>query len=233
VSGIIIIGKKGKDLAAKAVNLWMLHQQRGLDMFEFGDLYLRPIEKDDLRAIQEWENDSELMMFSRTQPVNFTSLVQLEKQYEDWTRDPSNLRQLVSLAATREAIGVSRITKEIWGNVQGADIGLYIGDKENWERGLGKQATLALLEICFNQLNIERCEAWSVEYHDRAHKALEACGFKKVGVSRKNVFVNGRKWDSFLYDLLREEYLGLRNQLIKETLGLRSELYMEKIGNLK
>lgn len=201
-------------------------------MFEFGDLYLRPIEREDIKIIHEWENDSELMMLSRTRAIHFASMVQLEKQYEDWIKESGTLRQLVALNATREAIGISRITKEDWGNVPGADIGMYISDKENWTRGFGKQVTVALLEICFNQLNVERCEAWIVEYNERAHKVLEACGFKKGGIARKNVFVNGKRWDTFHYDLLREEYVGLRNKLIKDTLGPRSDLYLERTSSL-
>jgi RimJ/RimL family protein N-acetyltransferase len=48
---------------------------------------------------------------------------------------------------------------------------------------------------------MERCEAWSVEYNHRAHKAVEACGFKRGGVVRRAAFVNGRKWDGYHFDI--------------------------------
>jgi hypothetical protein len=80
---------------------------------------------------------------------------------------------------------------------------------------------------------VERCEAWSVEYNHRAHKALEACGFKKGGVMRQAAFVNGRKWDGFHFDILRDEYLKIRTDLLKQTLRDKTEEYSEKHCTIK
>lgn len=165
--------------------------------------------------------------------MNFANMAQLEKQYEEWVKDEKELRFIVELLDSKEAIGIARIRREEWGNVKTADVGTYIGEKELWGQGLGKQITVALLEMSFNQLNAERCEAWSVEYNHRAHKALESCGFKKGGVVRKAAFVNGRKWDGFHFDILREEYLELRKNLLKRTLGDKLEQYLEKHCTIK
>jgi len=99
--------------------------------------------------------------------------------------------------------------------VRSCDIGAYIGRKELWGKGLGKHVYLGLLEMAFNQLNADRCEASSVEYNSRSHKVLEACGFKKTGVFRQCVFVNGWKWDDYAFDLLSEEYLEQRMDLLR------------------
>lgn len=201
-------------------------------MFEFGNVRFRPIEKGDLLLLHEWENDSELMMLSRSRPMNFASNAQLERHYEEWTRDDTTLRFLLETMAPKEPVGVARIEKRDHGNVRSADIGTYIGNKEFWGRGLGKQITVALLEIVFIQLNMERCEAWSVEYNTRAHAVLESCGLKKGGSLRHAIFVNGRKWDLYHFDILREEYLAARVALIKEVLGVKSGEYMERLQSL-
>ena len=73
---------------------------------------------------------------------------------------------------------------------------------------------------------MERCEAGSVEYNSRAHKALMSCGFRKSGTQRQAHYVNGRKWDHFYFDLMREEYLSLRTNLLKQTLGDEVEQYL-------
>lgn len=197
-------------------------------MFEYGSIRLRPMEKEDLKLMHEWENDFELIMYSRSRPINVVSMAQLERQYEEWMKDEKELHFIVELAASREAIGIARIRREEWGNVKAANVGTYIGKKEYWQKGLGKQITVALLEIAFHQLNMERCEAWSVEYNQRAHKALEACGFKKSGVVRHSAFVNGRKWNGFYFDILRDEYLNIRMGLLKQTLGDKLEEYIKK-----
>lgn len=201
-------------------------------MFEFGNVRFRPIEKSDLILLHEWENDSELMMLSRSHPMNFASNAQLEKQHEEWTNDRNNLRFLLETMAPKEPVGVARIERQEQGNVRSADIGTYIGNKEYWGRGLGKQITVALLEIAFIQLNIERCEAWSVEYNTRAHTVLESCRLKKGGALRQAAYVNGKKWDVYHFDILREEYMAARVDLIKEVLGVKTNEYLERLQSL-
>jgi len=197
-------------------------------MFEFGDLRFRPMEREDLKLLHEWENDSETMMYSRSRPLNFASMAQLEKQYEEWVKDEKQQRFIIELADSREAIGIARLEQEHWGYVKTADLGTYIGNKSLWNKGLGRQITIALLEMAFYHLNAERCDAWSVEYNRRAHVVLEACGFRKSGMARQSHFVDGKKWDDFHFDILREEYLEKRMELLKQTLGNRLDEYSRR-----
>ena len=196
-------------------------------MFEFGKVRFRATEKDDLRFIHEWENDAEVMTFSRNVPMNFANIAQIEKMYDEWNKNDKELRFIVELLETNEPIGVARIEQWDWGGVRTADIGTYIGKKTLWEKGIGKQITLALLEMCFFEMNMDRCEASSVEYNQRAHRVLEKCGFRKAGVMRQSAFVKGRKWDRYKFDILKEEYLNVRETLLAETLGENAKEYLE------
>jgi len=197
-------------------------------MFELGDIRFRPVEKDDLKLLYKWENDFELMMYSRSKPLNFVSMEQLERQYDKWMKEDKEVHFIVELVDTNEPIGTAVIRKEEWSNVKNADIGTYIGKKEYWSKGYGKQITVALLEMCFIFLNMERCEAWSVEYNTRAHKTLETCGFKKGGAMRQTVLVNGKKWNSYHFDMLREEYTNIRQGLLGKTLGEKLDKYLKR-----
>jgi diamine N-acetyltransferase len=199
-------------------------------MFEFGSVRFRPVEKEDLKLLHGWENDFELMVYSRGRPLNFASLVQLEKLYDDWVKDEKELHFVIEFVDSKEAIGVARLRREDWGNVKNADIGTYIGKRELWGKGLGKQITAALLEMAFLQLNVERCDAWSVEYNRRAHEVLGACGFKRGGAARQSHFVHGRKWDDCHFDILREEYLKGREDLLKHILGEKVDEYLARIS---
>jgi len=196
-------------------------------MFQFGNVILRPTERQDLRLLHTWENDAELMMYSRSIPLNFVNMAQLERQFEERLTEEKNLRFIIELAETRKPIGIARIDQRDWGNVKTGHIGTYIGKKELWGKGLGQQITVALLEMVFIQLNAERCDAGSVEYNTRAHKTLMACGFKKSGTYRKIHYVNGRKWDHFYFDLLRGEYLNVRMELLRQTLRDKLEQYLK------
>ncbi len=198
-------------------------------MFEFGDVRFRPMEREDLKLLHSWENDFEVTMHSRNMPLNFLSMPQLEKRFEKWLEDERETRFIVELAESKEAIGIARIELMDWGNVRTADVGTYIGKKELWGKGLGKHIAVGLLEMCFNEMNLDRCEASSVEYNVRAHKGLESCGFKRSGVARKSAFVDGKLWDRYHFDILKEEYLAIRMELLKNTLGERLQAYLDRV----
>ena len=197
-------------------------------MFEFGDVMFRPTEKQDLELLHTWENDSELMMYSRSRPLNFPNMAQLEKQFEERLKEEKHQRLIIELVDTKKPIGIARLEQRDWGNVKTGHIRTYIAKKELWGKGLGRQIIVALLEMTFMQLNAERCDAGSVEYNSRAHKTLMWCGFKKSGTYRKIHYVNGRKWDHFYFDLLREEYYAVRMELLRKTLKDRLEQYLNK-----
>ncbi|MCW3981603.1 MAG: GNAT family N-acetyltransferase [Candidatus Bathyarchaeota archaeon] len=196
-------------------------------LFQFGSVLFRPTEKKDLQLLHTWENDAELMMYSRSRPLNFRSVTQLENQFEERLKEEGNLYLMIELIKTQEPIGTARLEQRDWGNVKTGHLGTYIAKKELWGKGLGRQITVALLEMAFIQLNAERCDAGSVEYNTRAHRTLTACGFKKSGTYRKVHYVNGQKWDHFYFDLLREEYMKVRMDLLKQTLGDKTEQYLE------
>lgn len=197
-------------------------------MFEFGDVKLRPMEKEDLKFLHTWENDYELIMYSRSQPINVMNMTQIERRYEERLKEEKNIYFIIELIESHEPVGIATVRREEWGEVKAANIGTYIGKKELWGKGLGMQITLALLEICFLNLNVERCEAFSVGFNTRAHKTLENCGFKRSGVFRGSVFINGRRWDSYYFDMLREEYMAMREELLKQVLGERLQEYRRK-----
>ena len=202
-------------------------------MFQLGSVLFRPLEKEDLKLLHKWENDTELMMYSRSKPLNFSSMTQLEREFEERLKEKKHQRFIIELADTKKPIGIARLEQRDWGNVKTGHIGTYIAEKELWGKGLGRQITVALLEMAFIQLNVERCDAGSVEYNSRAHKTLKWCGFKKSGTYRKTHYVNGRKWDDFYFDLLREEYLKARMELLRQTLGSSLEQYLETYKGLK
>ncbi len=197
-------------------------------IFQFGNIVFRPVEQQDLELLHVWENDAELMMYSRSQPLSFLSMAKLERQFEERLKEEKHLRLIVELHDTKTTpVGIARLEQCDWGNVKTGHIGTYIGRKGLWGKGLGRQITVALLEMVFLQLNAERCDAGSVEYNSRAHKTLMWCGFKKSGTFRKIHYVNGRRWDHLYFDLLREEYLKVRMELLRKTLQNRLDQYLE------
>ena len=124
-------------------------------MFEFGNILFRPWEKEDLKLIHEWENDFELMMYSRSLPLNFQSMTQTERSFEERMKEEKNLYFILETVEPKEPVGIATIRKEEWSNLKSAAVGTYIGKKELWGKGYGRQITVGMLEMCFLHLNMD------------------------------------------------------------------------------
>ena len=197
-------------------------------MLEIGEIRLRAWEKKDLEKVHEWENDFSLMLYSRGKPQNIRTYEDIEEYYEKERKNEKRFHYIVELRESNESIGTAVIRLEDWGQVKSGNLGTYL-DKKYWNLGLGKVITIALLELSFYFMNLDKCEAYSIEYNKRAHKVLEACGFKRVGVIRKGGYVLGKRWDWYFFDVLREEYMEMRESLLEKMLGEKKEEYMKTL----
>ncbi len=196
-------------------------------MFEIGNLIFRKVEREDLKLLHEWENDFELMLYSRGKPQNMKSYDEVVKEYEENMKDDKKMHFVVEMNG-KGKIGTASIRIKDWSIVKSADIGTYLS-KEYWNKGLGKIITIGLLELSFYFYNMERGEACSIEYNKRAHKVLEDCGFKRCAILRKTAYVMGKKWDWYCFDILREEYEEIRENLIRKYLSENASDYLKKL----
>ncbi len=196
-------------------------------MIEFGPIILRAWEREDLKKVHAWENDFDIMLYSRGSPHQVKSYEEVVRFYEEELKREDRLHYIVVLRESQEAIGTAVIRLHEWGDVRRGNIGTYL-DKRFWNRGLGKAITLALLEICFIHKNLEKCEACSIEYNKRAHRVLEECGLKLYGKSRKAVYVLGKKWDWYCFDILREEYMEKRDEFLNTVLKEDKKNYLSR-----
>jgi len=200
-------------------------------MFKLGPISLRAWEREDLHKIHQWENDFETMLYSRGMPHQVKSYEQIVQYYEEEIKREDRLHYIVELSESKEPIGTAVIRLSEWGGVRKGNIGTYL-DKKYWNKGFGKIITLALLEISFYYLNLDKCEACSIEYNKRAHHVLESCGFKRYSVNRKSVYLLGKRWDWYCFDILQEEYMEIRESLLNRFLGDYAKDYLASI-NLK
>lgn len=96
-----------------------------------------------------------------------------------------------------------------------AQIGIYIGEPEQQNRGLGTETVLLLLDYGFNILNLNSIYLLPYSFNTRAVKCYEKCGFKMNGVYRQARIINGKPFDQLYMDMVAEEFPGYR---LKEKL---------------
>jgi len=164
--------------------------------------YLSPISMDDVEKYTEWVNDLEVGQF-----VLFAAAV------IDMDKERKMLEKLMQNSVTFAII--EKDTNKVIGNCGLHDInevhrratfGIFIGEKNFWNQGIGSEATALILDYGFNILNLNNITLEVVEYNHRGIRCYEKIGFKYVGRRRKYMFMAGSYYDTLVYDILAEEF---------------------------
>lgn len=164
--------------------------------------YLSPISLEDAERYTEWVNDMEIGQF-----VLFsTAIYDLDKERETLQR---LMRESVSFAVVEKdnnkAVGNCSLMR-ISDVHRHAQFGIFIGDKTYWNRGIGTEATMLVLDYGFNILNLKNISLEVFSFNKRAIRCYEKVGFKFVGKRREYIYMAGKYHDVLIFDILAEEF---------------------------
>lgn len=108
---------------------------------------------------------------------------------------------------------------------QNAEIGIVIGDKKYWGKGIARVLEAMVLEYAFRNYipgGLHKIVG-KVYIHDDGNggniaskKALESIGLKTIGVQRDHLWKNGRWVDVWLGEILNGEWQATRNEVLKK-----------------
>ena len=87
-----------------------------------------------------------------------------------------------------------------------AECGIFIGNKDFWNRGYGTEAMCLLLDYAFNLLNLENVMLQVFDFNSRAIRSYIKCGFKEIGRRRKARRIAGSSHDVVFMDILASEF---------------------------
>lgn len=108
---------------------------------------------------------------------------------------------------------------------QHAEIGIVIGDKNYWGKGIARVLEAMVLEYAFRiyipgGLHKIICKVY---IHDdenggnlASKKAIESLGFKTVGVQKDQLWKNGRWVDVWIGEILNSEWQACRAEVLKK-----------------
>ncbi len=63
-----------------------------------------------------------------------------------------------------------------------------------------------MVDFGFRTLGLYRLSSWCIAENTASARVLEKAGFKLEGRLRENECFKGRRWDTLLYGLLKEEW---------------------------
>lgn len=176
-------------------------------------------------------DDSKLILKSDKIHLRFITLNDVNDVYLSWLNDNEvmqgiatsgytidNLRSYVSERLTNSDIAffaiISNDTNEHIGNVKidfhdkkanVSELGLLIGNKDYWARGVGYAACKLAIDYGFNVMNLRKIYLAVYENNLNAKKLYEKLGFKLEGTLRKHVMADGKFYDKYLMGIFKEE----------------------------
>jgi diamine N-acetyltransferase len=172
-------------------------------------VYLRPIEKDDLKQLQIWFNDPEIRgLIGEVLP---TSQAGMEEYLAKLQGDPSRLWFGIALQENDQLIGETGLLRMFpaW---RSTDLSIIIGDKTTWGKGYGNEVMELLLDYAFGYLNFHLVAIGVVGTNERALHFYERLGFKREGIQRDGYFYAHEYQDFVMMSLLEDEYREVRKR---------------------
>ncbi len=171
-------------------------------------VYLRPAERDDIPTFLKWFNDADVL-------ANLAMFAPMSRAGEEaWfdrmlaAQGVTDYHFVICLIADDRPIGTIGLHEINF--VDGrAEFGIAIGERSEWGKGHGTDATRAICDFGFGSLRLERIGLFVYEGNERARRAYEKAGFRHEGTLRNSHFSDGEHHDVHVMGLLREEWLAM------------------------
>lgn len=168
-------------------------------------VFLRPAEREDIPRFIDWLGDAVVSEGLATRAP--WSRVAEEAWFDELqqTQGKSTWHFVICLRADGRPIGFCAL--HTVDHVNGsAELGIGIGEPDEWDKGYGTEAMGVLLDLGFGELRLHRVFLHVFDFNDRAIHVYEQLGFRHEGTKRQAYFRHGRYFDMHVMGLLAEEW---------------------------
>jgi RimJ/RimL family protein N-acetyltransferase len=176
-----------------------------LELLRGTKVRLTAVSRDDAATIASWFDD---VGFLRLQDSNMAlpkNHAQMMANLEELEKSSNDVGFAIRTIADGALIGTIGFYEIEWAN-QAAWLGMGIGLREAWGQGYGTEALRLALHYAFDELNLHRITLTVLAYNERGIALYERAGFQREGVFREFGRRDGKRYDMYLYGLLRPEW---------------------------
>jgi diamine N-acetyltransferase len=171
-------------------------------------VYLRASERSDIPTFVGWFNDADVLRdLAMRSPMSQAA----EEQWFDRmlaAQGTTDHHFVICLLADDRPIGTIGLHGVDLTNGT-AEFGIAIGEKGEWDKGYGTDATRAICDFGFGELRLERIGLEVYADNARGRRAYEKAGFTLEATLRRAHFARGEHHDVHVMSLLRDEWLEL------------------------
>lgn len=164
-------------------------------------IYLSPMNVEDAEIYVKWLND-----FAVTDGIGTSNRVVYLEGEREWISQNSGQSQFAIIRAEDDKLIGNCGIQAIDQSRQCAEVGLFIGDEENRNKGYGQDVLNTLLDYGFNYLNLNNIMLKVFSFNESAISCYKKVGFKEIGRRRQSYYLKGKFYDDVYMDILREEF---------------------------
>ena len=164
--------------------------------------YLSPIDENDAEKFTEWLNDLEVTQYLT---LLYPQVINAGKEREFLEKLAKEHNYSIVDIETNELLGSCGFANLNNLNQTG-EVGIFIGNKNFWNKGYGTEALSLLLDFGFKVLNLHNISLTAVSFNSRAIKVYEKIGFKVIGKRRESILRGKERFDMVYMDILYNEF---------------------------
>ncbi|MBE6797089.1 MAG: GNAT family N-acetyltransferase [Ruminococcaceae bacterium] len=166
---------------------------------------LRELEREDLKKINKWRNDPDLISCLGA-PYRFINEDVDSEWYDKYLNTRGNCVRcaIVDEDKESEVLGLISLVDINYINRSG-ELHIMIGGSQNRGKGIGTFAVKAMLDHAFDNLNLRRVELGVLETNLPAIKLYEKTGFVKEGIKKESNYKNGRYVSMIMMAILKDD----------------------------
>ena len=162
---------------------------------------MRPLEREHLERCVKWFNDRDVTYYlGREQPL---TMAEEERWFAEYRSKVDEEIYAIEVGGNHIGNvglhGIDRANRK-------ANLGIVIGEKDYWSKGLGTVAMRTVLRYAFEQLRLHKVNLDVIDYNERAIHVYERCGFVKEGVRREELWKRGRFVNLVRMSILENEF---------------------------
>lgn len=162
---------------------------------------LRPFKTSDAKLWQQWDIDPEVQAFM---PEPFNEPQDIEEQYKYIEECETDVEGYYWSIETTGNVTIGTIALTEFSDYHCvANLGIVIGDKKYWGKGVATEVITALVKHAFEHLNIFRINAEVEEGNIPMIKTLEKVGFKQDGLFESARVKNGKRINVYHFGIVK------------------------------
>ena len=166
---------------------------------------LTALTQSDLPTVIQWHQNPEFLRLFDALPAYPKTEAAVAQWIDDTNKATDAFLFAIRPLDSDELIGYLELDGILWTH-RVSGVSIAIGEAKQWGKGYGYEVMQLVLRFAFDELNLHRVQLAVFCYNGRAIALYEKLGFQREGVHREHLQRDGKRYDMYLYGLLRSEW---------------------------